>query len=107
MKVAHRLHYFNFYARLKIVVNKVAPLTPGYALNRNSKLTIAVKRVAGGKGSNFINDNFKPGVEIEVMEPMGNFHPALDEKNAKHYILFGGGSGIKPVMAILKSVLNK
>ena len=28
-----------------------------------------MKRVAGGKGSNFINDNFKPGVEIEVMEP--------------------------------------
>lgn len=70
-------------------------------------LTIAVKRVAGGKGSNFINDNFKPGVEIEVMEPMGNFHSPLDENNEKQYLLFGGGSGITPVMAILKSVLVK
>ncbi|MDB5284070.1 MAG: 3-ketosteroid-9-alpha-hydroxylase, partial [Bacteroidota bacterium] len=33
----------------------------------NEPLTIAVKRVAGGKGSNFINDNFKPGYELEVM----------------------------------------
>ena len=73
----------------------------------NEQLTIAVKRVAGGKGSNFINDNFKPGVEIEVMEPMGNFHSVIDENNQKHYFLFGGGSGITPVMAILKSVLVK
>ena len=70
-------------------------------------LTIAVKRVAGGKGSNFINDNFKPGFEIEVMEPLGNFYVTLDEKNEKQYILFGGGSGITPVMSILKSVLAR
>jgi len=73
----------------------------------NEPLTIAVKRVAGGKGSNYINDNFKPGVEIEVMEPMGNFHSPVSETNEKHYLLFGGGSGITPVMAILKSVLVK
>jgi ring-1,2-phenylacetyl-CoA epoxidase subunit PaaE len=70
-------------------------------------LTIAVKRVAGGKGSNFINDNFKTGVEIEVMEPLGNFHSPLSESNEKHYILFGGGSGITPLMSILKSVMVK
>lgn len=74
---------------------------------QNEPLTIAVKRVAGGKGSNFINDNFKPGYEVEVMEPMGNFHSTIDSNNAKQYILFGGGSGITPVMAILKSVLIK
>src|ERR1043165_1698006 len=73
----------------------------------NEPLTIAVKRVDGGRGSNFINDNFKPGVEVEVMEPMGNFHSAISETNEKHYYLFGGCSGITPVMAILKSVLVK
>ena len=73
----------------------------------NEPLTIAVKRVAGGKASNFINDNFKPGYELEVMEPMGNFHSTIEETNAKQYILFGGGSGITPVIAILKSVLAK
>lgn len=73
----------------------------------NEPLTIAVKRVAGGKGSNFINDNFKPGAEVEVMEPMGNFHSVISETNEKHYYLFGGGSGITPVISILKSVLVK
>ncbi|HRG88341.1 MAG TPA: ferredoxin--NADP reductase [Chitinophagales bacterium] len=73
----------------------------------NEPLTIAVKRVEGGKGSNFINDNFRAGVEVEVMEPMGNFHSVMAESNEKHYVLFGGGSGITPVMAILKSVLIK
>lgn len=105
---------FNFipgqYTTLKLNIN-------GEHINRsysfcsspylNEPLTIAVKRVAGGKGSNFINDNFKTGVEIEVMEPMGNFHSALNESNEKHYLLFGGGSGITPVMSILKSVLAK
>lgn len=71
-------------------------------------MTIAVKRVQGGKGSNHVNDKLKPGVEVEVMEPMGNFHPtALDANNEKHYILFAGGSGITPVFSILKSVLLK
>jgi ring-1,2-phenylacetyl-CoA epoxidase subunit PaaE len=73
----------------------------------NEPLSIAVKRVAGGIGSNFINDNFRPGVEVEVMEPMGNFHSPLDANNEKHYALFAGGSGITPVIAILKSVLAK
>src|ERR1700733_11560872 len=43
----------------------------------NEPFTIAVKRVTGGVGSNYINDNFKPGVEIEVMEPLGKFHSPL------------------------------
>lgn len=96
------------YTTLKMVVN-------GEHVNRsysfcsswymNEPATIAVKRVTGGKGSNYINDHFKPGTEVEVMEPMGNFHTALSPANAKHYVLFAGGSGITPVLSILKSVL--
>ena len=70
-------------------------------------MTIAVKKVEGGKGSNFINDVLKPGMDIEVMEPMGNFHSVLDANNEKLYVLFGGGSGITPLFSILKSVLIK
>jgi ring-1,2-phenylacetyl-CoA epoxidase subunit PaaE len=73
----------------------------------NEPLTIAVKRVENGKGSNFVNNHFKPGTEVELMEPMGNFHTELNEHSAKHYVLFGGGSGITPVLSILKSVLVK
>jgi ring-1,2-phenylacetyl-CoA epoxidase subunit PaaE len=71
----------------------------------NEPLTIAVKRVEGGKGSNFIASNFKPGVEVEVMEPMGNFHTTISPANQRHYVLFAGGSGITPVLSIFKSVL--
>lgn len=70
-------------------------------------LTVAVKRVEGGRASNYINDQISQGDEIEVMEPMGNFHTPLDSANQKHYILFGGGSGITPMMSIIKSVLSK
>jgi ring-1,2-phenylacetyl-CoA epoxidase subunit PaaE len=70
-------------------------------------MTIAVKRVEGGKGSNFVNAVLKPGMDIEIMEPMGNFHSELSANNEKHYLLFGGGSGITPLFSILKSVLIK
>jgi ring-1,2-phenylacetyl-CoA epoxidase subunit PaaE len=71
----------------------------------NELPAIAVKRVEGGKGSNFINDHFKAGAEAELMEPMGNFHSDLSASNAKHYVLFAGGSGITPIISIAKSVL--
>jgi ring-1,2-phenylacetyl-CoA epoxidase subunit PaaE len=68
-------------------------------------MTIAVKQVEGGKASTYINGSLRTGDELEVMEPMGNFHSPLAAGNEKHYILFGGGSGITPLYSILKSVL--
>jgi len=73
----------------------------------NEPMTIAVKEVTGGKGSTFINRSLKAGDEVEVMEPMGNFHSPLSEGAYKQYVLFGGGSGITPLFSILKSVLMK
>lgn len=105
---------FNFiqgqYLTLRLTVN-------GETINRSYSLcsspygdedpTVAVKRVEGGRASNFINDKVNIGDEVEVMEPMGNFHTPLNDSNQKHYILFGGGSGITPMMSIIKSVLVK
>lgn len=71
----------------------------------NELPTIAVKQVEGGKASTYINQYLQAGAEIDVMEPMGNFHSPISADNAKKYVLFGGGSGITPVFAILKSVL--
>lgn len=68
-------------------------------------LRIAVKEVEGGKASTFINRNLKMGDTIEVMTPMGNFYSLLSGSNKKNYVLFAGGSGITPMMSILKSVL--
>ena len=66
---------------------------------------ITVKRVESGKVSNYLNDHMKPGDVFDVMEASGHFTPVLKEGNAKKYVLFAGGSGITPLMSILKSIL--
>lgn len=68
-------------------------------------LRIAVKRVKGGVGSNFVNDKVKKGDAIEVMTPMGNFHTELKNTNRKQYVLFAGGSGITPMLSIIRTAL--
>ncbi len=70
------------------------------------ELRVAIKEVKGGKVSSYINQKLKVGDVIEVMTPMGNFHSVLSGSNKKHYVLFAGGSGITPMMSILKSVLH-
>ncbi|WPP49445.1 ferredoxin--NADP reductase [Catalinimonas niigatensis] len=66
---------------------------------------VTVKRVDSGKVSNYLNDLLKAGDTIEVMQPMGMFTTPLVGTEQRHLILFGGGSGITPLMSILKSVL--
>lgn len=69
------------------------------------ELRVAVKEVSGGKASTYINRHLKVGDQMEVMTPMGNFTTALSGAKAKNYVLFAGGSGITPMMSILKSIL--
>lgn len=69
-------------------------------------LTIGVKRVPGGKVSTYIHDQLKAGMTLDVMEPMGNFHIPLGQTAARQFVLIGGGSGITPLLSILKSVLT-
>jgi len=72
----------------------------------DGEIRIAIKKVKDGRGSTFVNDQLKPGDEIEVMTPMGNFYSALSPSNKKHYVLFAGGSGITPMLSIIKTVLK-
>jgi len=69
--------------------------------------TVTVKRVDGGLVSNHINDTVKAGDTIEIMSPKGRFTTKLDLEQQKNYYLFGGGSGITPLMSILKTVLEQ
>lgn len=69
-------------------------------------LAIAVKRVNDGIVSSWLNEGVKPGDVIEVYPPMGNFTKELHADHVKNYVLFGGGSGITPLMSILKSILR-
>lgn len=71
----------------------------------NEPLTIAAKKVEGGKVSTYIFDKLKPGDIIESYSPQGKFYTELKEYNNKTYVLIGGGSGITPLMSILKSIL--
>ncbi len=71
-----------------------------------NELRVAIKKVKDGRISTYINDKVKAGDTMEVMIPMGNFYTELNPANKKNYILFAGGSGITPMMSILKTVLK-
>ena len=70
-------------------------------------LAVSVKRVEGGLMSNWIPDNLKPGQFLKVMEPMGQFVTEFRKENKRHLIMFAGGSGITPMMSIIKSILDQ
>ncbi len=72
----------------------------------DKRTTVTVKRIEEGLVSNFINNNIKAGDEVDVMPPQGRFFTKLDAANKKSYYLFGGGSGITPLMSILKTVME-
>ena len=63
---------------------------------------IAVKRTAGGYASNWLLDHAAPGFVLDVLPPAGTFTPASLDGD---FLLFAAGSGITPVISILKSVL--
>ena len=71
------------------------------------RLAVSVKRVEGGLMSNYLGDNIKAGDVIKVMEPMGTFVLEPNSSASNKYVLFGGGSGITPMMSILKTVLKE
>jgi len=69
-------------------------------------MKIGVKRVHKGLVSNHINDTIKVGSEVDVMPPQGHFNTALDANQSKDYFLFSSGSGVTPMLSILKTVLE-
>jgi ring-1,2-phenylacetyl-CoA epoxidase subunit PaaE len=86
----------------------------GEELRRNYSLCVApqddmvmvtVKRIAGGVFSNWANDNLRSGAAVEVMPPHGSFTWEFEPGAANHYVGFAGGSGITPVMSLLKTAL--
>lgn len=68
-------------------------------------LTITVKKVDDGIVSLYLNENLKIGDFLELMPPLGNFTIELEPTNSKNYIMIGAGSGITPLMSILKTIL--
>ncbi len=67
---------------------------------------VAVKRIEGGVFSNYICAELKKGDLIEVMPPQGEFHTVLDASAQKNYMCIAAGSGITPILSIVKSILS-
>lgn len=70
-------------------------------------LRVGIKRVDGGAFSTWANESLKAGEAIEAMPPMGRFHTAIEPEEAKTYLGFAGGSGITPLLSIIKTVLKR
>jgi len=76
------------------------------AAPHENELRVAVKKVSGGLFSSLANDQLKPGDELEVMPPTGQFFTPLHAGNKKQYLAFAAGSGITPVISIIKTTLQ-
>jgi len=70
-------------------------------------LQVGIKRVDGGAFSTWANEELKVGDTLEAMPPMGSFHTELNPEAEKQYLGFAGGSGITPVLSILKTTLAR
>lgn len=70
-----------------------------------NELRIAVKRVDGGLFSAFANDGLGKGDRLEVLPPSGKFHTHLDPGQSKNYLAFAAGSGITPILSLIKTTL--
>ncbi len=73
----------------------------------DTDLAVTVKRVEQGLMSNWLADNLKEGQTVKVMEPMGQFTTEYDVKRKRHIVMFSGGSGITPMISIIKSILSQ
>ncbi len=70
-----------------------------------NKLSVAVKKVDGGLFSTFANEQLKAGDLLEVMPPTGKFNTPLISSNKKNYLAVAAGSGITPIISIIKTTL--
>jgi ring-1,2-phenylacetyl-CoA epoxidase subunit PaaE len=70
-------------------------------------LEVGIKRVDGGAFSTWANEDLREGDKLEAMTPMGAFHSPLDPRSGKQYLGFAGGSGITPVLSIIKTTLAR
>jgi ring-1,2-phenylacetyl-CoA epoxidase subunit PaaE len=68
---------------------------------------VTVKRIGGGLFSNWVGDQLKAGDTIEVMVPHGSFTTDFGPARQRHLVGIAGGSGITPVMSLIKTLLRE
>jgi ring-1,2-phenylacetyl-CoA epoxidase subunit PaaE len=67
---------------------------------------VTVKRIAGGVFSNWVGDHLKAGDVLDVMPPHGSFTTNFDANASRRYVGFAGGSGITPVISLIRTALK-
>jgi ring-1,2-phenylacetyl-CoA epoxidase subunit PaaE len=70
-------------------------------------LQVGIKRVDGGAFSTWANEALSVGDHVQAMPPMGRFFTPLDAHQARNYLGFAGGSGITPVLSLIKTTLAR
>ena len=73
----------------------------------DGELRVGVRKVAGGVFSQWINEQLRPGDRIAVMAPQGRFFVPLEAAARRHHVGIAGGSGITPILSIMKTVLAR
>ena len=72
----------------------------------DKKWKVAVKQIPGGKFSTYVNEVLQTGDHLEVMTPSGVFGIECQPEKAKNYLFFAAGSGITPVLSMVKTHLE-
>ena len=67
---------------------------------------VTVKRIGGGLFSNWVGDSLKAGETLDVMPPHGSFTTEFDPSKSRHIVGIAGGSGITPVLSLIKTTLK-
>ncbi|MGX4642113.1 1,2-phenylacetyl-CoA epoxidase subunit PaaE [Massilia sp. SYSU DXS3249] len=73
---------------------------------QDEQLRVAIKRTPGGLFSSWANESLQPGATLDVMPPMGHFNVPLEPESERHYLAFAAGSGITPILSIIKTTLQ-
>ncbi|WP_018906480.1 1,2-phenylacetyl-CoA epoxidase subunit PaaE [Variovorax paradoxus] len=73
----------------------------------DGELRVGVRKVQGGVFSNWINAHLQPGDTVQVMAPQGRFFVPIEPGSARHHVGIAGGSGITPILSIMKTVLAR
>lgn len=72
----------------------------------DNELRVAIKKVAHGLFSTYANEQLKKGDTLDVMPPLGKFFTELHPEQKKNYVGFAAGSGITPLLSIIKTTLR-
>jgi ring-1,2-phenylacetyl-CoA epoxidase subunit PaaE len=73
----------------------------------DAELRVGVRRVRGGVFSNWINTQLRPGDTLQAMAPQGRFFVPIEPAARRHHLGIAGGSGITPILSIMKTVLAR